>query len=363
VGGELLVVGAPGISLVRRLSRWGFLLALTLVVFLSGTAGASDLIKLYGSENVGSAGAQFLRVPVGARAVSLGKAYSSLASDGSAPFWNPAGMMRTPGRKNFFASHTQYTAGIDMNHLAFHTRRQNFGFGLSAGILRSGDILRTTEFHQDGTGQYFNANQFYLGASLARSMTDRFSIGITAKYYQENLDEWQIKSILADLGILYYVGMGDIWIGFAVRNFGTDLKPGGSPAAMPDGYQHATEFQEFPAPTEGSFGASKIWSLSRRLGLLTTADFNHPSDNIESFRFGGELDVNKLLFLRVGYESGRAEEGLSAGFGLQLKRKQFLLKVDYAYADMGSFGTIHYFSLDVSPLWRRSPEDDWRRKR
>ena len=61
-------------------------------------------------------------------------------------------------------------------------------------------------------------------------MTDRFSLGGTVKYYQENLDEFQIKALLADLGILYYVGIGDLRIGFAVRNFGSDLKPGGSAA-------------------------------------------------------------------------------------------------------------------------------------
>ncbi len=329
---------------------------------LAGAAGAGELIRLYGDENTGTAGAQFLRVPVGARAVSLGKAYSSLAMDGSAPFWNPAGIMRTPGRKNFFASHTKYTADIEMNHVSLHGRRQNFGFGLSAGILRSGDILRTTEFHQDGTGQYFNANQFFLGASLARAMTDHFSIGGTVKYYQENLDQWQIKSLMFDMGILYFVGAGDVWIGFTVRNFGGDLQPSGSPPALSGGYTHATDFQKFPAPTEGSFGASKAWSLSRKLGLLTTADFNHPSDNIESFRLGGELEVNRMLFLRAGYETGRPENGLSAGFGVQLKRQQFLIRVDYAYADMGSFGTIHYVSLDLSPLHRKKNSDPFGRR-
>jgi len=349
------VVGARGIP--ARLVPPAAAVLVALCLLAPGAAGAADLIRLYGGENTGTAGAQFLRVPVGARAVALGKAYASLATDGSAPFWNPAGLMRTPGRKNFFASHTNYTAGIEMNHLSLHTRRQNFGFGISAGILRSGDILRTTEFHQEGTGQYFDANQFFLAGSLARAMTDRFSIGGTVKYYQENLDEWQIKAMMFDMGILYFVGAGDVWIGFTVRNFGGDLKPGGSPPPMSDGYVHATDFQKFPAPTEGAFGASKIWHVSRKLGLLTTADFNHPSDNIESFRFGGELDVNRILFLRGGYETGRAENGLTAGFGVQLQRKQFLIRVDYAYADMGGFGIIHYFSLDLSPLWHRTKAD------
>ncbi len=322
---------------------------------------AADVLTLFGEENAGTAGAQFLRIPVGARAVALGKAYTSMATDGSALYWNPAGVMRTPGRTNFFASHSQYTAGIDLDYLSFHHRGQNYGYGLSMGVLRSGDILRTDEFHQQGTGTYFNANHFFLGATLARAMTDRFSIGGTLKYYQENLDDYQIKSVLADLGILYFVGLGDLRVGFAVKNFGGDLKPGGSPPAMSDGYVPAANFQKFPAPTEGTFGAAKTWNLSQKLGLVTSADFNHPSDNQESFRFGTELGMRKMLFLRGGYETGRHEGGWAAGFGLQLKRKQFLLRVDYAYSDMGAFGVIHHISVDLSPLVRAKDPEAWRR--
>ena len=155
------------------------LLAAGLLAAAAGPVRAADLINLFGEENVGTSGGQFLKIPVGARAVAMGKAYSSLAIDGSAPFWNPAGIMRTPGRRNFFFSHSEYTADIDLDYLAAHWRRQNFGFGLTAGSLRSGDILRTTELHQQGTGQYFNADQFFVGASVARAMTDRFSIGGT----------------------------------------------------------------------------------------------------------------------------------------------------------------------------------------
>ncbi len=338
-------------------------MALLLSFILGGPALAGDILRLYGEDNVGTASGQFLRIPVGARGVAMGKAYVACATDGAAVFWNPAGIMRTPGRTNYFASHSVYAADIDLDYLSWHHRKQSFGFGLTMGSLRSGDILRTDEFHQEGTGQYFNANQFFVGASLARAMTDRFSLGITLKYYQENLDEFQTKSILADLGILYFVGLGDMRIGFSIRNFGGDMKPGGTPPTLPDGFTPSGEFQSFPAPTVGTFGAARTWQMSRKLTVLTTADFNHPSDFKESFRFGSEVGVNQILFLRAGYETSRQEGGFAAGFGLQLKRKQFLVRVDYAYSDQGSFGTIHHISVDLSPLFQRKPDDAWRRGR
>jgi len=216
----------------------GTLLAVIILfgsVAMPGQGRAGEVIRLYGEENVGTAGGQFLRIPVGARAVAMGKAYSALAHDGSALFWNPAGVVRTPGRKNFFFSHSEYAADIGLDYLSFHGRGQNYGYGISFGALRSGDILRTTELNQEGTGQYFDANQFFVGLTLARAMTDRFSIGGTVKYYQENLDEFQAKSIMADIGILYYIGLGDTRVGFSVRNFGKDIQADGSPPAQQDG--------------------------------------------------------------------------------------------------------------------------------
>ncbi len=340
----------------RRSRRWVVLFAAALSLF-AGPAVAGDFIRLFGEENAGSSSAQFLKIPVGARAVALGQAYTALSVDGAGIFWNPAGMMRTPGRRNYFVAHSAYTADIDLDFAAYHARGQNFAHGLMLGALRSGDILRTDELHQEGTGQYFNANQFFVGASLARAMTDRFSIGFTAKYFQENLDQYQTRALLADLGILYYVGVGDLTVGFAVRNFGSDVRPGGTPPATPDGYVPAPEFQSFPAPTVGAFGAAKSWELSRNVSVLTTADFCHPSDYTESFRVGGELALRRRFFLRAGFESNRPDGGAAAGFGLQVERLQMRFRVDYAYSDAGSFGTIHHFSVDVSPLWRRTATD------
>ena len=310
----------------------------------------ADVISLYGDENVGTAGAQFLRIPVGARSVAMGKAYTACATDGAAIFWNPAGIVRTPGRKNLFLSHSKYAADMDLGYFSYHWRGQNYGFGLIAGTLRSGEILRTDEFHQEGTGTTFRADQYVIGLTIARAMTDRFSIGGTVKLYQENLDEFVVRSPMVDLGILYFVGLGDLRIGFAARNFGPDMQPEGAPPAIGEGVDAPDSFQKFAAPTVGAFGAAYTLNLGEQASLLTTMDFNHPSDYSESFRFGGELSLLKLLLLRAGYETSRDEGGFAAGFGVRLGQRSWSLRFDYAYSDMGSFGTIHHFSLDFAPV-------------
>ena len=330
---------------------------LVLILVLAGSlilglaeARAQGILDLYGEENVGTAGAQFLRIPAGARAAGLGQAAVAGSTDGACIFWNPAAILRTADRRSLFFGHTEYAAGIGIEHAAYHVRHQNFAFGLSAGMLRSGEIPRTTEFYQEGTGTTFHADMYVLGLTVARAMTDRFSIGLTAKYYQENLDEFEIRAPLMDLGVLYFVGLGDLRIGFSVRNFGPDLKPGGTPPPIGDDYSEIRDFQSFSAPTSGSFGTAYTWGLSEKIKLVTNADFHHPTDYSESFRLGGELSLADQLFLRVGRETNRDEGGFSAGFGVGTERDHWRLRLDYAVRDMGAFGTIHMFSLDVSPM-------------
>ncbi|MFH1842018.1 MAG: PorV/PorQ family protein [bacterium] len=337
----------------QRLLWSGFLLGLAFSLGSVSSGVAGGILDLYGEENVGAAGAQFLRIPVGARSVALGRAYTACATDAATLFWNPAGILRTPGRRNLFAAHTVYTADIDLDYFAYHSRGQNFGYGLSLGMLRSGDIPRTDEFHQEGTGTTFRADQYLVGLTLARAMTDRFSIGGTVKLYQENLDEFEIRSIMADLGILYFVGLGDMRVGFSVRNFGPKLRPNGEPPPLLEGFEQAGSFQSFAAPTVGSFGITYTFELSEKIGLLTTSDFSHPSDYTESFHWGVELGLNEMLFLRAGYETGRHDGGFATGFGVKVGRDRLVFRLDYAYSDMGLFGTIHHFSVDLVPLMGR----------
>ena len=51
------------------------------------------------SAGVGTTAGQFLRVGLGARAVGLGGAFSALADDVTAIYWNPAGLAQIENRE------------------------------------------------------------------------------------------------------------------------------------------------------------------------------------------------------------------------------------------------------------------------
>jgi len=63
--------------------------------------------------NLGTAGAQFLQIPVGAQAVAMGGAYVAQARGPLALYWNPAGI--TQGRTHgFHLSHLCSFQGIQI---------------------------------------------------------------------------------------------------------------------------------------------------------------------------------------------------------------------------------------------------------
>ena len=322
-----------------RAAQW-LLLAAALAVPAPATAG--ELISFFGGERAGTSGGQFLRVPADARGIAMGGGMTAAVEGGSAPFWNPAGMVTVRGSGRLFLSHTEYAADIDIEHLAYVHRIGAWRVGLSAAVLRSGDILRTTEFHPSGQGHTFRADQVIAGLSLGRQLTDRFTVAATGKFLQENLDEYSNQGLFLDLGALYYVGFRTARIGFVVRHFGSDMRLDGDPPQEVGG-----SWQSFPAPTVAVFGVAYDFGRGDDQRLTLSFDFNHPSDEAESIILGAEAALLGHLFLRGGWRNNVQEGGLSAGFGLHLDQEERVLRFGYAYDDRGPFGGIHVLSLEL----------------
>lgn len=74
--------------------------------------------------------AEFLKIPVGARAIGMGGAFAAIADDATAPYWNPAGLVYLPYREAFLQHAEQF--GSLVNH----------NFGAIALPLKSGPDRR-----------------------------------------------------------------------------------------------------------------------------------------------------------------------------------------------------------------------------
>lgn len=57
---------------------------------------------------------EFMKIPVGARAVGMGAAFSAIADDATSPFWNPAGMVYLPYKEGFLQHSEKF--GSLVNH-------------------------------------------------------------------------------------------------------------------------------------------------------------------------------------------------------------------------------------------------------
>src|SRR5262249_228129 len=101
VRGATLDASLSGFEIPPRLTRRGRLprLALSAILFTCPPAGLARADKSAGG---------FLRVPAGARAVGMGGAFVALADDGSAPFWNPAGLALLGAREILYQHAEQF---------------------------------------------------------------------------------------------------------------------------------------------------------------------------------------------------------------------------------------------------------------
>ena len=140
--------------------------------------------------------------PIGVRATGMGGAFTAVADDGTAPFWNPAGL----------ASGTYAGLTIDGNTLD----RQS---GLYAGFATPPlgvCYYRTTSTAPDASGRngpVVTSAIHHAGVTLVQSLGDRgLAVGSTLKYVAGNGDH----AFDADAGFMATGGLGQI--GVTVHN-------------------------------------------------------------------------------------------------------------------------------------------------
>ena len=73
------------------------------------------ITTLYGVDKTGTTAAKFLSIGVGSKAVGMGGAYTSIADDATAMYWNPAGISFYNTREVYF-NHSNWIADIAFDY-------------------------------------------------------------------------------------------------------------------------------------------------------------------------------------------------------------------------------------------------------
>lgn len=303
---------------------------------------------------------QFLKIGVGSRAAAMGGAFAASSDDISSTYWNPAGLARISSNEAAF-NHVKWFADINLENAAFATSVPGFGtIGASVSYLTTGEMMVTTIESPEGTGELFKYNNFAVGLSFARNLTENFSIGANAKYIGENI--WHMKSqgFAVDLGTLYRIPvMNEFRIAASISNFGTKMKLEGRDALSikPVGSGDANlintnvEMEEFDLPLMFRFGVAVDAIKSESSRLTLAVDAIHPNDHTEYLNTGLEFAWSETFYIRGGYNSlfeRDTEKGLTFGFGLNYRMFGFAnVVIDYAYEDMHRLNNAQYISLGL----------------
>jgi len=311
---------------------------------------------------VGTTAANFLTIPVGPRATGMGGAFTAIANDATAAFWNAGGLSRVSRSELTFA-YTEWLVHTKFNWLGVvYKVTDDDAVSLFANQLDYGDEEVTTPSSPNGTGERWKAQDIAVGLSYARNLTDRFSIGFTLKYISQSIWKESASAWAVDIGLLFYTPLDGLNLGMNISNFGTEMKLDGEDLLQPVDIDpsHAGNNQNiaaklqtdsWPLPLVFSVGVSyDVLKSSEQWKWTLSTDAVVPNNQNTYGNLGTELMWNNTIALRVGYNSflkKEAEEGLTAGVGLQYDFGSFFAKIDYSYSDFGIFNQISRFSLSV----------------
>lgn len=291
----------------------------------------------FNSGAIATTGAGFLNLGMGARPIAMGGAYSAVADDASAVYWNPAGLVRSEGA-SFMFMHASYLSGISFDYFSFASSKGDSAFGGSLGYLDAGSIDRTdTSGNPLGSYQprdYYGTLSYASDLEVVGAQKGRFSAGVSAKFLSSTITK-KAGTVAFDAGLTGKVELYGVplRLGFVAQNVGPGLK---------------YEKERDPLPTTYKLGGA--FNVSGN--LLFSAELAAPRGNAPYLSLGTEHAAyssdNISVLLRAGMNTLTLSDisglnGISAGLGLAFSR----MSVDYAVTLFGELGMTHRLSMTL----------------
>ncbi len=343
---------------MKRVFSLLFIMALTFGFYSESNA------QLFGSTSkVGTTAAQFLKIGAGARAVGMGGAFTALDDDIYSIYWNPAGIATSNSTSMVTFNHAEWLADMSFDFAAGSINLGEMGtlFASITTFQVPEDKVRTFQ-NPEGDGRVWDAGSMSIGMGYAKMLTDRFSVGIHAKYIHESVWNTSASGFAFDVGTLYRTPFNDLMIGASISNFGTKMSLDGrdiqfntdpnnninsGPNNIPSNYQTG----EFDLPLTFRIGLAMDVVETRYFRFTAALDATHPNDNTEYVNSGMELAYDEVVFFRAGYKTlfmDNSEGGLSLGGGLKYGLSDnFKVFINYAYTDFGRLENIQFFDIGL----------------
>ena len=288
------------------------------------------LINITFASEGGQVGFAFLKTSVNARASAMGEAYTALAKDASATYWNPANLTQTESN-SIVLSHNSWLLDITHNFAAVQLVRgiHNIAFSFNVITIPGIEVRDYTASAEPiGKSSVYN---LYFGTSYATKLSDKWSVGAQIKYYYEKMYLVSANGLGIDLGILGKEIIKDLDWGLSIQNIGKMGKL-------------LNTSTELPLLIRSGVGYSLPWKISEN-NIIAAADMVYILNDAFRFNIGAEAKLMNNFALRLGYVLGSDSYDFTAGFGLQLSRYQLSYAfVPYKY----DLENSHRFSININ---------------
>ncbi len=308
----------------------------------------------------------------GARALGMGGAFTAVADDPSATFWNPAGLADADGRELLLMHAERFGDLIDRDFAAYAQPvswnilgGEASGFGVTVIRLGIDDIPFTDhlrdqlDVNDDGVVddaelrglldlqdeiRYKSDQEFALMFSYGERVGD-WRVGGSLKVIRQSVGDYSSFGMGADLAVLRPQVWRRLDFGLKLQDITTTYLSWSTgrnelitPALVPGVAWHE------PLP-RWNMRVSVAGSVETRIDDRGDADQYDAGDFSFNTHLGLEVAFSERVFLRGGFNSGWDAENLTAGAGFRLDP----LTIDYAYAGdtLALDEVTHRISLSV----------------
>ncbi|MEO0079827.1 MAG: PorV/PorQ family protein [candidate division WOR-3 bacterium] len=289
--------------------------------------------------STGPTGFTFMKLGIGARPMGMAGAWTAVADDANALFYNPAGIALYPDLAatlclmKLFRTVSYTSAGL-VGPVGSH-----FGAGIGGAYLSATDERRDEHGEEQGT---FGFSDFMFGPTLGWRPLPKLGIGVSPKYVASRIDSFSAYALSFDAGLLYRP--------VKIFSVGASLLHLGPPRRF-------IEEWEYP-PVNLRSGLALKLPLDRN-HILAASDLSLYPDLAPTVSVGAELylylgrsqtqTTESGLYLRGGYQTGSQLgiwSGFTFGIGYEyLIANRLFLSIDAVYVSYGLLGDAERLSL------------------
>ena len=330
---------------------------------------------------------EFLNIGAGARGLAMGSAQVASVSDGTAGYWNPAGLTGVKDQPQINLMHAEYFAGIgkyDYGSIAFPSAGNKRTLAVSALRFAVDDIPNTLFLVEpDGSYNYDNVTAFSsadyafllsFAQKLKSTENKHISFGVNAKVIHRNVGSFaKAWGFGIDAGL--QIRQGKWQFGIAGRDITTTFNAWSFTFTEREKEALYLTNNKIPVKSTEStaprlvLGVARDFALGKKTSLLAEANMDMTFDGRRNTvvssdpisldpKLGLELNVNSVFFLRTGinnFQRGLDDDDItnqkkvwiyqpSVGAGFKVQT----VTIDYAFTNLANQSNplfTHVFSL------------------